>query len=306
MARFRYRAVGNDGAVSEDVIDAPDREAAIAQLWRTERRPVEVVPVGEERHVNGLASRARRKVRPSSREEHVRFTRELATMLAADVSVDRALEVLAQPAGNNALASVAGTMRARVREGQSLAQAAAAHPKVFSPFYCATLRAGEAGGRLAEALTSLARYQERMAQLVNAVQSALIYPTLLALAALVSLVVLLVYVVPQFDQLFREAAATMGASPRRVWREVDVPIASRAVVVGAAFAFAISVGEFGATTFLARPQRPTVPTAIFRLLGRPGDLAFGQAMALSVILMLITGTAVLVIEKMRVVVAGEL
>jgi general secretion pathway protein F len=216
MARFRYRAVGNDGAVSEDVIDAPDREAAIAQLWRTERRPVEVVPVGEERHVNGLASRARRKVRPSSREEHVRFTRELATMLAADVSVDRALEVLAQPAGNNALASVAGTMRARVREGQSLAQAAAAHPKVFSPFYCATLRAGEAGGRLAEALTSLARYQERMAQLVNAVQSALIYPTLLALAALVSLVVLLVYVVPQFDQLFREAAATMPWGTRAV------------------------------------------------------------------------------------------
>jgi thiamine transport system permease protein len=108
------------------------------------------------------------------------------------------------------------------------------------------------------------------------------------------------------DPSLREAAATMGASPRRVWREVDVPIASRAVVVGAAFAFAISVGEFGATTFLARPQRPTVPTAIFRLLGRPGDLAFGQAMALSVILMLITGTAVLVIEKMRVVVAGEL
>ena len=177
---------------------------------------MEVTPDGEVPDVAGLASRARRRVRPSSREAHVRFTRELATMIAADVSVDRALEVLAQSAGNNALADVAGTMRARVREGQSLAQAAAAHPKVFSPFYCATLRAGEAGGRLAEALASLARYQERMAHLVNAVQSALIYPTLLALAALVSLVVLLVYVVPQFDQLFREAAATMPWGTRAV------------------------------------------------------------------------------------------
>ena len=78
------------------------------------------------------------------------------------------------------------------------------------------------------------------------------------------------------------------------------------MVVGSAFAFAVSIGEFGATAFLARPQRPTVPTAIFRLLGRPGDLAFGQAMALSVILMVITASAVLVIERSRGVVAGEL
>ncbi len=108
------------------------------------------------------------------------------------------------------------------------------------------------------------------------------------------------------DPRLREAAATLGAPPARVWREVDLPIASRAIVVGAAFAFAVSVGEFGATAFLARPQRPTVPTAIFRLLGRPGELAFGQAMALSVILLVVTGLAVLVIERFRGVVAGEL
>ena len=108
------------------------------------------------------------------------------------------------------------------------------------------------------------------------------------------------------DPRLREAAATLGAPPSRVWREIDLPIASRAMVVGAAFAFAVSIGEFGATAFLARPQRPTVPTAIFRLLGRPGDLAFGQAMALSVILMVITASAVLVIERSRGVVAGEL
>ena len=107
------------------------------------------------------------------------------------------------------------------------------------------------------------------------------------------------------DPALREAAAILGAPPRTVWREVDLPIASRAVVVGAAFAFAVSLGEFGATAFLARPQRPTVPTAIFRLLGRPGDAAFGQAMALSVILMAVTASSVIVIERLRVTVAGE-
>lgn len=107
------------------------------------------------------------------------------------------------------------------------------------------------------------------------------------------------------DPRLREAAATLGAPPRAVWREIDLPIAGRAIAVGAAFAFTVSVGEFGATTFLARPQRPTVPTAIFRLLGRPGELAFGQAMALSVILMVVTATAVLLMERLRTTVSGE-
>jgi thiamine transport system permease protein len=108
------------------------------------------------------------------------------------------------------------------------------------------------------------------------------------------------------DPELRDAAAMLGASPRRVRQEIDLPIVSRALTGGAAFAFAISIGEFGATAFLARPQRPTVPTAIYRLLGRPGSLAFGQAMALSVVLASITALAVLVIERSRTTVAGEI
>ncbi len=97
----------------------------------------------------------------------------------------------------------------------------------------------------------------------------------------------------------REAAAVLGASPTRAWREVDLPLTARALLVGAAFAFAVSVGEFGATSFLARPSSPTLPIAIFRLLAKPGAATFGRAMALSVILMLLTATAVLVIESLR-------
>jgi thiamine transport system permease protein len=69
--------------------------------------------------------------------------------------------------------------------------------------------------------------------------------------------------------------------------------------VGAAFAFAISLGEFGATSFLARPDAPTVPVAMFRLLGRPGEALRGQAMALGTILALLTAASVLVIERLR-------
>lgn len=97
----------------------------------------------------------------------------------------------------------------------------------------------------------------------------------------------------------REAAATLGARPRRVWREIDLPIAAPVVAVGAAFAFAVSLGEFGATLFIARPGSPTIPLAIYRFLGRPGVLNLGRATALSVVLMALTAVAVGVVERFR-------
>lgn len=92
----------------------------------------------------------------------------------------------------------------------------------------------------------------------------------------------------QIPQTLREAASLLGASPYQVWRWVDIPIVSRAILVGAVFAFSISMGEFGASAFVTRPHTPTMPVAIFRFLGQPGDLNYGQAMAMSSILMLVT------------------
>jgi thiamine transport system permease protein len=95
----------------------------------------------------------------------------------------------------------------------------------------------------------------------------------------------------------REAAAVLGATPARVWREIDFALILRAVLVGGGFAFAVSLGEFGATNFLALPDRPTLPVAIFRLLGQPG--ALGSAMALATILMALTAGAIVAIERLR-------
>ena len=84
----------------------------------------------------------------------------------------------------------------------------------------------------------------------------------------------------------------LGAPPRRVWREVDLPLVLRALGVAAGFAFAISLGEFGALVFIARSDWPTVPVAIFRFLGRPGAVNAGSAAALSVVLMVVTAASV--------------
>lgn len=97
----------------------------------------------------------------------------------------------------------------------------------------------------------------------------------------------------------REAAAVLGARPFTVWRRIDLPIMSRAVFIGAGFAFVISLGEFGATSFIVRPNTATIPVMIFRLLGRPGATSFGMAMALSVILALLTAGVVLAIDRAR-------
>jgi thiamine transport system permease protein len=103
----------------------------------------------------------------------------------------------------------------------------------------------------------------------------------------------------------REAAAVLGAGPLRVWGEIVLPIAGRAMLVGAVFAFTISMGEFGATALIARPQTPTLPVAIYRFLGQPGALNYGQALAMSTLLMLVCAAGMLAIERFRLGGVGE-
>lgn len=104
----------------------------------------------------------------------------------------------------------------------------------------------------------------------------------------------------------RESAAMLGASPWQVWRSVELPLISRGLAVGATFAFTISMGEFGASLFIARADAPTMPVAIFRLLGQPGAANYGQAMAMSVLLVLVCSAGFVLIERTRTVGIGEL
>ena len=103
----------------------------------------------------------------------------------------------------------------------------------------------------------------------------------------------------------RQAAASLGASPWEVWKNIDLPILRRATLAAAIFAFTISLGEFGATLLLSRPEYPTIPVAIERFLSQPGGLNYGQAMAMATILMLITIASILLIEKFRIPGSGE-
>ncbi len=103
----------------------------------------------------------------------------------------------------------------------------------------------------------------------------------------------------------RQAAASLGASPFRVWQTVDWPVLKRATLTAGIFAFTISLGEFGATAVISRPDYPTIPIAIYRFLSQPGGSNYGQAMAMATILMVLTTVGILLIEKLRLPGAGE-
>jgi thiamine transport system permease protein len=107
-------------------------------------------------------------------------------------------------------------------------------------------------------------------------------------------------VLRSIDPRQRQAAASLGAGPVRVLLAVDLPIAWRSLLAATGFAFAVSLGEFGATSFLARSDNPTLPVVIYQLISRPGAENFGMAMAGSVILAAATALVMLLVERLRV------
>ena len=129
--------------------------------------------------------------------------------------------------------------------------------------------------------------------------SGLLVPIAQAVVAVPLVVRTMLPVLRAIDPRLREAASVLGAAPGRVLRDVDLPITLRSLGLAVGFAFAVSLGEFGATSFLARPDAATLPVVVFRLIGRPGAENYGMALAASVVLALLTATVMMVAERLR-------
>lgn len=129
------------------------------------------------------------------------------------------------------------------------------------------------------------------------------YPLIIPIAhSLVALPLVLRTMLPALRSIpgsLRQAAAVMGANPGRVFLEVDLPLLLRPLLISMVFAFTISLGEFGASSFLSTAATPTIPVAIYRYIGQPGALNYGQALAMSTLLLAITAAGSLLIEKIR-------
>ncbi|MBS4752070.1 iron ABC transporter permease [Nocardioides sp. zg-ZUI104] len=130
--------------------------------------------------------------------------------------------------------------------------------------------------------------------------SPLLVPIAQALVALPLVVRTLVPVLAGIDDRQRQAAASLGAGPLRTLATVDLAVVWRPLLAAAGFSFAVSLGEFGATSFIVRPAEPTLPVAIYRLLSHPGALNYGTAMAASVVLAITTAVVIGLVERLRV------
>jgi general secretion pathway protein F len=208
MTIWRYTAIDRSGRTASGTMEAADEAAVVAKLRRAGSIPLKVEP-----DRTGLSIEIGRG-NALSRQEVAYFTRELATMLGAGQDLDRALRFLVETSSGKRVRGIVEQVREAVRDGSALAAALAAHPKSFSRLYIGLVRAGEAGGNLAPTLERLATLMERERSLAATVQSALIYPALLLVAAIGAIVLLLTQVLPQFVPLFEQSGATLPASTR--------------------------------------------------------------------------------------------
>jgi len=127
----------------------------------------------------------------------------------------------------------------------------------------------------------------------------LLIPIAHALIALPFVVRTMLPAIRSLPESLREASRSLGANPLQVLLKVDLPILLRSLLVSLVFAFTISLGEFGASSFLSNPQAPTIPVAIYRYISQPGALNYGQALAMSTLLLLVCGLGSILIEKIR-------
>ncbi len=215
MALYRYKAVGAGGEVATGELDAAN-EAEIADRLRDQGlMPMQIAPAAGATVAAGQRRAGKRVTRSLfaskvvTRDQLIAITRELSTLLNAGLPLDRALEMLIGLAATPLVQALLQGVRDDVRGGKALSQALDARREVFSRFYVNIVRAGEAGGALGLVLARLAETMERNKELRESVKSALIYPTILIGVAALSVIVLLIYVVPQFEQTFAQAGKAL-------------------------------------------------------------------------------------------------
>ncbi len=219
MPVYRYRAVSLGGEVAVGELDGGSEAEIVERLRDQGLLPMQIAhATGGVIAAAGMASsRAAAKRRGSSwfvpkhvtREQLLAITRELATLLRAGLTLDRALEILIGLATTPAAATLLQGLRDAVRGGKALSQALDARRDVFSRLYINIVRAGEAGGALGVVLQRMADTMERNNELRESVKSALIYPVILIFVAVASVILLLAWVVPQFEQTFSQAGKAL-------------------------------------------------------------------------------------------------
>jgi general secretion pathway protein F len=217
VPQFSYKAIGRDGKSCNGVVEADGMELASRQLRGQGFTLLKLEPGGD---IDARATRAAGK--PPGRQDILSMTSELAVLLRAGLPLDRALKVLIDMAALPQMHQLLSEMLTAVKGGKALSQAMAPHEELFGTFYISMVRSGEASGQLSSVLDRLVEYLENAKANRDSVVSALIYPAILLVVSVLSIVLMLGFVVPQFQTLFED----MGEG---------LPLLTRVVVDSAEF-----------------------------------------------------------------------
>ena len=214
MGSFRWVAIDPAGQIQRGIMEAPSAADVISQLQRRGQIPMRAEPAGA-----GSILRDALSLRLPTRDkltgaDLAGLTRELSVMLGAGMDLDRALRFLVETKPAARVRAVMGRIRDKVRGGSPLAAALALEPGSFSKLYIGLVRAGEAGGTLGETLERLANLLDKDRKLAATVSSAMIYPAMLMVAAISSIIMLLTYVLPQFKPLFAQSGVPLPMPTR--------------------------------------------------------------------------------------------
>ncbi len=212
MPTFRYKGARPDGEVVRGSLEAASVSDVVSHLQGEQVIPIQIDEEQGAAPVRGVSRFARTQV---ARAEVESFTRELATLLRAGLPLDRALgKQLAMYGRDAPMGKLLVEVRDEVRRGSQLSAALEKFPRLFDGVYINLVRAGESGGALPDVLNRLADYQSHSREIRDSLVSALIYPVILVLVAVVAVAVLMSYVVPQFAQLFADAQQTLPLPTR--------------------------------------------------------------------------------------------
>ncbi len=219
--QYRYRAQTPDAKTVEGLIEATNENTAVAVLHERgfvvlslETAKKSILAGGD---INQIFNRPKTK-------DVVVFTRQLSTLIEADVPLAEGMRTLAQQTENPAFAEIVTDVSEKLEGGTALSSAFAAHPKQFSQFYVKLIRAGELSGHLAQSLNYLADYLERTQSINSKVRNALAYPIFVIVAMVAVAFVMVIYVLPQLLVIFKESGIT------------ELPITTRALIAITDFA----------------------------------------------------------------------
>ncbi|MGC2774928.1 MAG: type II secretion system F family protein, partial [Bradyrhizobium sp.] len=241
MPRFLYRAYGTDGSFAEGTIEAASADAASATLWTQGLSPFQM------QAADGAGTAWwNREITFGGGAGHrdlLAFTREFSTLCGADIPMDDALRIVQTQASAARLRTLVEALLADVLNGRPLSEAMQAQPRAFPADYIAVVRAGEAGGRLAQVLTELAELLERRAEIRARVQSALIYPSMLIVLSLATLAIIAGGVIPSMAPIFTQSGKPVPLTIQLMlalkehWLEIVIGGVAAVALLGAVVAF---------------------------------------------------------------------